>query len=128
MAKKLVYFFGAGTTEGDPERKDMLGGKGASLAGMSQAGLPVPPGFTVITECCRLFHENKAKWPAGLEDEVRSHLKRLEEATGRRFGDLKSPLLVSVRSGAASSMPGMMEPILNLGLNDASVGGLAEVS
>ena len=113
-----VYFFGDGVSEGDPQRNDLLGGKGASLAAMTRAGLPVPPGFTIATECCRLFLEGVA-WPAGLEEQVRENLARLEQATGRRFGDGTRPLLVSVRSGAARSMPGMMSTILNCGLSPA---------
>lgn len=114
--KKFTYFFGNKMTEGDPKRKDILGGKGASLAAMSQAGLPVPPGFTISAECCQPYLQSGGKWPDGLEDEVRMQMKRLEEVTGRKFGDMKNPLLVSVRSGAAVSMPGMMDTILNCGL------------
>ena len=117
MANRWTYFFSPGQTEGDPDRKDILGGKGASLAAMSRAGLPVPPGFTISAECCRLFLGTSGRWPAGLEDEVRQSLARLEEAAGRRFGDPARPLLVSVRSGAAVSMPGMMDTILNCGLS-----------
>ena len=117
MAKQWVYFFGDGAAEGDPERKDILGGKGASLAAMSRAGLPVPPGFTISTECCPLYFESGGAWPDGLEQQVREALARLEEVTGRPFGRSASPLLVSVRSGAARSMPGMMDTILNCGLN-----------
>ena len=116
MATRWTYFFGAGQTEGDPDRKDILGGKGASLAAMSRADLPVPPGFTVSTECCRLFLQADGRWPEGLEEEVRRGLARLEEVTGRRFGSAEKPLLVSVRSGAPTSMPGMMDTILNCGL------------
>ncbi len=117
MPDKRIYFFGGGTTEGDPARKDLLGGKGASLAGMSQAGLPVPPGFTIVTECCREFFENNGQWPGGLEQELGEQLGRLEKAAGRSYGDPGEPLLVSVRSGAAQSMPGMMDTILNCGLD-----------
>jgi len=116
VATRWTYFFGAGQTEGDPDRKDILGGKGASLAAMSRADLPVPPGFTVSTECCRLFLQADGRWPEGLEEEVRRGLARLEEVTGRRFGSAEKPLLVSVRSGAPTSMPGMMDTILNCGL------------
>lgn len=115
--EKRIFFFEAGATEGDPERKDVLGGKGASLMAMSKAGLPVPPGFTISTDCCRLYLEQDGKWPDGLEDEVKQYLARLEKSTGRRYGDAKNPLLVSVRSGAAQSMPGMMDTILNCGLS-----------
>ena len=124
MAGRYVYFFGDGQSEGDPARKDLLGGKGASLAAMSRAGLPVPPGFTISAECCPLCLETGG-WPAGLEDEVRAHLTRLEAATGRSYGRGPKPLLVSVRSGAAVSMPGMMDTILNCGLHPGMAAGLA---
>jgi len=114
--EKLVYFFGEGDCEGDPERKDLLGGKGAGLAAMSRAGLPVPPGFTLITPCCRYFLEQEEAWPPGLDVQVREHLGRLERATGCAWGRGPRPLLVSVRSGAAVSMPGMMDTLLNCGL------------
>ncbi|HUT34955.1 MAG TPA: PEP/pyruvate-binding domain-containing protein [Planctomycetota bacterium] len=113
---QLIYFFGAGTSEGDPDRKDILGGKGASLASMSRAGLPVPPGFTISAECCPVAEATGA-WPAGLEEQVRAAMERLETAMGRAFGQAPKPLLVAVRSGAAVSMPGMMDTILNVGLN-----------
>jgi len=116
---RWVYFFGDRSAEGDPGRKDLLGGKGASLAAMSRAGLPVPPGFTISTEVCPLFLEAGGRWPEGLREQVDEHLERLERATGRRFGDPNRPLLVSVRSGAAVSMPGMMDTILNCGLSPA---------
>ena len=111
-----VYFFCKDATEGDPARTDILGGKGASLAAMSGAGLPVPPGFTISIACCRHYHENNGAWPDGLAEEVRASMTRLERATGKRFGAGARPLLVSVRSGAAYSMPGMMDTILNCGL------------
>jgi len=117
MGEQWVYFFGQGHSEGDPQRKDLLGGKGASLAAMSRAGLPVPPGFTISTECCRAFLDSDGRWPEGLREQVREYIRRLEEATGRRFGQGPDPLLVSVRSGAAVSMPGMMDTILNCGLS-----------
>lgn len=116
MARQRVYFFGDGQAEGDPQRKDILGGKGASLAAMSGAKLPVPAGFTISTECCRLFLEADGRWPEGLQQDVRENLSRLEQTTGREFGAADKPLLVSVRSGAAVSMPGMMDTILNCGL------------
>jgi pyruvate,water dikinase len=116
MSERMVYFFGDGGAEGDPARKDVLGGKGASLAAMSRAGLPVPPGFTIATGCCLRFLESGGRWPEGLEAQVREYLGRLEQATGRKFGDRRNPLLVSVRSGAARSMPGMMDTILNCGM------------
>jgi pyruvate,orthophosphate dikinase len=126
MAKaKNVYFFGNGRAEGDAGMKDVLGGKGANLAEMTNLGVPVPPGFTIATEVCAAFYENNRKYPAGLESEVLSVLRRLELTMGKRLGDSNDPLLVSVRSGAPVSMPGMMDTILNLGINDKSVRGLA---
>jgi len=123
--KKFVYFFGNGVAEGDGSMKDLLGGKGAGLAEMTKIGLPVPAGFTITTEVCDLYFKNGKKWPEGLEKEVDKNLKLLEKTVGKELGDPRDPLLVSVRSGAAISMPGMMETILNLGLTDASVEGLA---
>lgn len=123
--KKLVYFFGGGKAEGRGDQKDLLGGKGAGLAEMTRIGLPVPAGFTLTTEVCDLYYRNGRRFPKGLREEVARHLARLERTTGKRLGDPADPLLVSVRSGAARSMPGMMETILNLGLNDVSVEGLA---
>src|SRR5688500_12885478 len=105
--------------------KDLLGGKGANLAEMTSVlGLPVPPGFTISTDACRDYM--RAGWPAGLDDEVSKHVARLEKQMGKRLGDAADPLLVSVRSGAKFSMPGMMDTVLNLGLNDESVDGLAK--
>ncbi|HPE90170.1 MAG: pyruvate, phosphate dikinase [Spirochaetaceae bacterium] len=127
MAKtKYVYYFGDGKAEGDAKMKEELGGKGANLAEMTNLGIPVPPGFTVSTEVCAAFYENKRKYPDGLEAEVAEHLARLEKSMGKKLGDAVDPLLVSVRSGAAQSMPGMMDTILNLGLNDKAVEGLAK--
>ncbi|WP_067479724.1 pyruvate, phosphate dikinase [Actinomadura hibisca] len=117
---KFVYDF----TEGNKDLKDLLGGKGANLAEMTNLGLPVPPGFTITTEACRHYLEH-GSFPEGLEDEVAGHLRALEEAMGKRLGQADDPLLVSVRSGAKFSMPGMMETVLNIGLNDESVRGLA---
>ncbi|MGD9938304.1 MAG: pyruvate, phosphate dikinase [Clostridia bacterium] len=126
MAKlKYVYFFGAGAAEGDGTLKELLGGKGAGLAEMTKIGLPVPAGFTITTQVCDLYYKNGRKYPEGLKEEVEKNLKKLEKTSGKKLGDPKDPLLVSVRSGAAVSMPGMMETILNLGLTDASVDGLA---
>lgn len=122
--KKYVYFFG----EGDASMKLLLGGKGANLAEMTRIGLPVPPGFTITTEACSHFYKNNQTWPEGLEEEVKKSLKVLEEKTGKKFGDPNNPLLVSVRSGAPASMPGMMDTILNLGLNDEVVKGLARLT
>ncbi|EFW36905.1 pyruvate, phosphate dikinase [Treponema phagedenis] len=127
MAKeKYVYFFGNGSAEGDGSMKQLLGGKGAGLAEMAKVELPVPAGFTLTTEVCDLYYKNKKSYPDGLKKEVQDNLNRLEKITGKRLGDPKDPLLVSVRSGAPVSMPGMMETILNLGLTDESVNGLAE--
>jgi len=124
MAKKHVYFFGAGAAEGNMKMKDVLGGKGANLAEMAGIGLPVPPGFTVSTEVCALYYKNKNKIPEAVRLEVEKNLKKLEKAVGQSFGDPKNPLLVSVRSGARASMPGMMDTILNLGLNDKTAAAL----
>jgi len=126
MAKqKFVYFFGEGKAEGDAKMKDLLGGKGANLAEMTNLGIPVPPGFTISTEVCAAYYENKQKYPEGLEKEVLDNLAKLEKVMGKKLGDPDDPLLVSVRSGAAVSMPGMMDTILNLGMNDKAVVGLA---
>ncbi len=123
--KKFVYFFGHKQTEGNASEKYILGGKGANLAEMSKIGIPVPPGFTISTEVCKYFYDNNKKYPETLKKEVEANLKKLETATGKKFGDTKNPLLVSVRSGAASSMPGMMDTILNLGLNEDVVKSIA---
>jgi pyruvate, orthophosphate dikinase len=122
---KYVYFFGAGKAEGDGAMKDLLGGKGAGLAEMTRIGLPVPAGFTITTECCDYYLKHDRKYPKPLHVEVKKNLARLEKATKKKLGDTKDPLLVSVRSGSARSMPGMMETILNLGLNSKSVEALA---
>ncbi len=116
---KLVFFFGNGAqgTEGDASMRDCLGGKGANLAEMSKMGIPVPSGFTIRCEVCDLFYKNDQEWPEGLAEEVRSHLTHLEETMGKKFGDADNPLLLSVRSGAAQSLPGMMDTILNLGMS-----------
>lgn len=118
--KKYVYFFGEGTKD----MKKLLGGKGANLSEMTNIGLPVPPGFTITTETCNIYYENGQKYPEGLMEQVEQNMKKLEKAMGLNFGDENNPLLVSVRSGAAVSMPGMMDTILNLGLNDKTVTGL----
>jgi pyruvate,orthophosphate dikinase len=117
MSKKYVYFFGGGSAEGRGDQKELLGGKGAGLAEMSGLGLPVPPGFTLTTEACMEYHANGQVLPEGLEEEFAEQLKRLEELQGRKFGDPEDPLLLSVRSGGPVSMPGMMDTVLNLGLN-----------
>ncbi|WP_397547400.1 pyruvate, phosphate dikinase [Rhodothermus marinus] len=124
-AKKYVYRFGGGQAEGNKDMRDLLGGKGANLAEMSAIGLPVPPGFTITTEACAYYHEHGGKWPEGLEEQVREGIRHIEQLMGARFGDPENPLLVSVRSGAAISMPGMMDTVLNLGINDQVVEGLA---
>src|SRR5262245_1775615 len=121
---KHIYSFGKGKAEGDRTMRDLLGGKGAGLAEMTNAGLPVPPGFTISTGVCTVYYDNKGKLPASVEQEMLTHLKRLEETTNAKLGSEKAPLLVSVRSGAKFSMPGMMDTILNLGLNDVAVEGL----
>ena len=126
--KKWVYFFGAGKAEGDGEWKDLLGGKGAGLAEMTKIGLPVPAGFTISTEACDYYYKHDKKYPAELAKQVRDNVARLEKATKKKLGDPENPLLVSVRSGSARSMPGMMETILNLGLNERSVEGLAKAT
>lgn len=129
MAKtQYVYFFGNGKAEGDAKMKTALGGKGANLAEMTNLGIPVPPGFTISTEVCRLYYENGKKYPEGLREEVSANLAKLEKLMGKKLGDAKDPLLVSVRSGAAQSMPGMMDTILNLGMNDRAVRGLSELT
>jgi pyruvate, orthophosphate dikinase len=126
--KKWVYFFGAGKAEGDGEWRDVLGGKGAGLAEMTRIGLPVPAGFTISTEACDYFYKNNKKYPSELAKQVKENVAKLEKTTKKKLGDPKNPLLVSVRSGSARSMPGMMETILNLGLNEKSVQGLAKTT
>ena len=128
MVSKSVYFFGGGKAEGKGHMKDVLGGKGAGLAEMTNIGLPVPAGFTTTTEVCDYYYKNNRKYPKGFEAEVKKNLTRLEKLVGKKLGDPNDPLLVSVRSGAARSMPGMMETVLNLGLNDQSVEGLARMT
>jgi pyruvate,orthophosphate dikinase len=122
---KMVYFFGDGKAEGTGTMKQLLGGKGAGLAEMTNAGIPVPPGFTITCETCRLFYENDMSAPDGLDEEIRSHISGLEKLTGAKFGGTENPLLVSVRSGAPISMPGMMDTVLNLGLNDQTLDAIA---
>ena len=128
MTNKWVYTFGDGKAEGASEMKNLLGGKGANLAEMSNLGLPVPPGFTITTEVCTAFYENGRQYPAELTQQVEAALLHVGQLTGRTFGDAKNPLLVSVRSGARASMPGMMDTVLNLGLNDVTVEALAKNS
>jgi len=124
MAKKYVYWFGGGTADGDGTMKDTLGGKGAGLAEMSRAGVPVPPGFTIATDVCNIYFNNNNQVPPEINEEMIQALRKLEEFMGKKLGDPADPLLVSVRSGAKFSMPGMMDTILNLGLNDETVKGL----
>jgi pyruvate,orthophosphate dikinase len=125
---KWVYSFGAGHDEGRADMRNLLGGKGANLAEMANIGLPVPPGFTITTEVCTAFYDNDRHYPAELKDQVAAALALVEDAVGLKFGDAKKPLLVSVRSGARVSMPGMMDTVLNLGLNDVTVRGLEAAS
>src|ERR1700742_4013298 len=127
-ARSWVYAFGGGGADGDASMKELLGGKGANLAEMSALGLPVPPGFTITTEACTHYYANNQAYPATLKGEVAAGLARVEQLTGRKFGDPSNPLLVSVRSGARASMPGMMDTVLNLGLNDETVEGLAKLA
>src|SRR3989337_4138078 len=114
--------------EGNASMRDLLGGKGAGLAEMSRIGLPVPPGFTITTEACLEYYRKDRQYPVGLMDEVRGRVRIIEERTGKRFGEPANPLLVSVRSGAKFSMPGMMDTVLNLGLNPKTVEGLAKAT
>ncbi len=125
---KWVYSFGDGSAEGSAEMRTLLGGKGANLAEMSNLGLPVPPGFTVSTEVCTAYYDNDRQYPADLENQVAAALAKVEETAGAKFGDPDRPLLVSVRSGGRASMPGMMDTVLNLGLNDVTVQGIARNS
>ena len=124
MAHKYIYFFGAGGAEGNKGMKDLLGGKGANLAEMAGLGLPVPPGFTISTEVCTLYYKNRKRIPGEVHKEVEKNLLRLEKALGQKLGDASNPLLVSIRSGARASMPGMMDTILNLGLNEKTAAAL----
>ena len=126
--KRMTYYFGQTRTDGGGADKELLGGKGANLAEMTGIGLPVPPGFTITTEVCDRYYQEGGQIPQGLMDDVQEQVKTLEQELGKVFGDDKNPLLVSVRSGAAVSMPGMMDTILNLGLTDISAAGLAEIS
>src|SRR5713226_1081557 len=123
-----IYFFGAGVAEGRTEMRDLLGGKGANLAEMARLKLPVPPGFTITTRVCNYFYDHGHKYPKGLSEGVAKSVARIEKALARKFGDKKNPLLVSVRSGARVSMPGMMDTVLNLGLTDETVVGLEQIS
>src|SRR5207253_8946072 len=123
---KYVYFFGSGKAEGRADMKDLLGGKGANLAEMTNIGLPVPAGFTITTEVCTYYSAHNKTYPPELKDEVAEAMKKTEAAMGSKFGDPKNPLLVSCRSGARVSMPGMMDTVLNIGLNESTLRGLIE--
>src|ERR1041385_4402564 len=128
MATKYVYFFGAGRADGKGTMKDLLGGKGAGLAEMTNAGVPVPPGFTITTDVCRYYYANKQKLPKELPSQQSAALEKLQKILNKRFGNAGNPLLVSVRSGAKFSMPGMMDTILNLGINDHVVESLTKLT
>src|SRR3989442_9909417 len=128
MTTKYVDLFANGKADGRGDMKDLLGGKGAGLAEMTNAGLPVPPGFTITTEACNAYYRAGEKFPEGTWDEVLTSMLQVERATGKKFGDPSNPLLVSVRSGAKFSMPGMMDTVLNLGLNDETMQGLASLT
>ena len=128
LSAKLVYLFGDGRAEGGAEMRNLLGGKGAGLSEMSSLGIPVPPGLTITTEVCSAYYANGRRYPDGLDEQVRAGIAHVESIVGARFGDAANPLLVSVRSGARVSMPGMMDTVLNLGLNDETVQGLARSS
>src|SRR5947209_12813622 len=125
---KYVYNFGNKKADGDGSMRALLGGKGANLAEMTRIGLPVPPGFTITTEVCTYYDANKRTYPKQLQAQVEAGIANMEKLLGKKFGDLNKPLLVAVRSGARDSMPGMMDTILNLGLNDQTVLALAKVS
>src|SRR4030067_3459820 len=127
-AKKHIYFFGSGRAEGRGDMKDLLGGKGAGLAEMTNLGIRVPSGFTITTEACIEYYKNGKADPEGMWEETIEHMHRVEKTMGHKFGDSGNPLLVAVRSGAKVSMPGMMDTVLNVGLNDVTVQGLARKS
>ena len=124
MAKKYVYTFGGGRADGSAKMKNLLGGKGANLAEMAGLGIPVPAGFTLTTEICTYYYEHRNRYPSGLKETVAKALAKVEKIMGAKFGDAENPLLLSVRSGARKSMPGMMETVLNIGLNDKTREGL----
>ena len=128
MATKYVYFFGNGKSDGDAKLRELLGGKGANLAEMSNIGLPVPAGFTITTEVCTYFYANGRKYPPELEAQVKAAMAQVEASMGKKFGDPANPLLVSCRSGARDSMPGMMDTVLNIGLNDETVLSLSKAA
>ncbi|MCL2294191.1 MAG: pyruvate, phosphate dikinase [Spirochaetes bacterium] len=122
--EKFVYFFGGGKTDGKADMREILGGKGANLAEMANMGIPGPPGFTITTNVCKIYYDNNKKYPDEVREQVKEQLEKLEQLQGKKLGDPSDPLLVSIRSGAADSMPGMMDTVLNLGLNDEAVEGL----
>src|SRR5262249_13040114 len=124
MSEKWVYLF----TEGNASMRNLLGGKGAGVAEMTRAGLPVPPGFTITTEACNASYASGRKFPDGMWEQALAALREVEKQTGKKFGDRSSPLLVSVRSGARESMPGMMDTVLNLGLNAETLGGVIKAT
>ena len=125
---KYVYFFGSGEAEGDATMKPLLGGKGANLAEMNRIGLPVPAGFTITTEVCTYYYANERQYPPELKSQVEEAMARIEESMGAKFGDSENPLLLSCRSGARESMPGMMDTVLNIGLNETTVAALIKQS
>src|SRR5512138_1195575 len=125
---KYVYFFGEGKADGNGKMKELLGGKGAGLAEMTNLGIPVPPGITITTEVCTYYYDHGRTYPPQLRKEVQDAVARIEKIMGKKFGDPSAPLLFSVRSGARASMPGMMDTVLNLGLNDACAGGMAKLT
>ena len=125
-SKKNVYFFGGKKSDGDGSQKALLGGKGANLAEMVNIGIPVPAGFTITTEVCTYYYDHGKKYPQTLDAEIKANIAKIEKAMGKKFGDLNNPLLLSVRSGARESMPGMMDTVLNLGINDTVVEALAK--
>src|SRR6516225_827365 len=126
MTQRWIYFFGDGQADGSGDLKHLIGGKGASLADLTRGGLNVPPGFTISAECCDFFYQHRQCWPADLASELHANPGRLESLTGRTFGVGPQPLLIAVRSGAALSMPGMMDTLLNVGLSAASVAAMAQ--
>ena len=128
MAKRMVYFFGNGKADGNAKMKELLGGKGANLAEMAKLGVPVPPGFTITTEVCTHFYKNRKTYPKGLKEDAKKALDKIEKIMGKSFGDPNDPLLISVRSGARKSMPGMMETVLNVGLTEKTIPGLIKKS
>src|SRR5690242_12428458 len=125
---KYVYFFGDGKAEGRADMKNLLGGKGANLAEMTRIGLPVPAGFTITTEVCTYYYDNDRQYPPELKAQVEEAMRQMEKVMGAKFGSTENPLLVSCRSGARESMPGMMDTVLNIGMNDDTVKALAKAS